>query len=44
MIQNDKHQSSPDREMIESVWAEAREFIRRLEGSTVQRLSVAAGE
>jgi acetyl-CoA carboxylase biotin carboxyl carrier protein len=30
--------------MIESVWAEARDLIRRLEGSTVQRFAVAAGE
>jgi acetyl-CoA carboxylase biotin carboxyl carrier protein len=37
-------QTSPDREMIESVWAEARDLIRRLEGSTVQRFAVAAGE
>ena len=36
--------SSPDREMIESVWAEARDLVRRLEGSTVQRFAVAAGE
>ena len=35
---------SPDREMIESVWAEARDLVRRLEGSTVQRFAVAAGE
>ncbi|MGA2925841.1 MAG: acetyl-CoA carboxylase biotin carboxyl carrier protein [Solirubrobacteraceae bacterium] len=35
---------NPDRAMIESVWAEARDLIRRLEGSTVQRLAVAAGE
>ncbi len=34
----------PDRELIESVWAEARDLIRRLEGSTVQRFAVAAGE
>ena len=34
----------PDREMIESVWAEARDLVRRLEGSTVQRFAVAAGE
>jgi acetyl-CoA carboxylase biotin carboxyl carrier protein len=39
-----KNQTNPDREMIESVWAEARDLIRRLEGSTVQRFSVAAGE
>ena len=37
-------QNGPDRAMIESVWAEARDLIRRLEGSTVQRFSVAAGE
>jgi acetyl-CoA carboxylase biotin carboxyl carrier protein len=34
----------PNRELIESVWAEARDLIRRLEGSTVQRFAVAAGE
>jgi acetyl-CoA carboxylase biotin carboxyl carrier protein len=44
MSQTEKPQTSPDREMIESVWAEARDLIRRLEGSTVQRLAVAAGE
>jgi len=44
MSQDDKKQSHPDRAMIESVWAEARDLIRRLEGSTVQRFAVAAGE
>jgi acetyl-CoA carboxylase biotin carboxyl carrier protein len=44
MSENDTPQSSPDREMIESVWAEARDLVRRLEGSTVQRFAVAAGE
>jgi acetyl-CoA carboxylase biotin carboxyl carrier protein len=44
MSQTDKSKSSPDREMIESVWAEARDLVRRLEGSTVQRLAVVAGE
>jgi acetyl-CoA carboxylase biotin carboxyl carrier protein len=44
MRQTEKQQTSPDREMIESVWAEARDLIKRLEGSTVQRLAVAAGE
>ena len=39
----DTQQNGPDREMIESVWAEARDLIRRLEGSTVQRFAVAAG-
>lgn len=44
MSQTEKPQNSPDRELIESVWAEARDLIRRLEGSTVQRFAVAAGE
>jgi acetyl-CoA carboxylase biotin carboxyl carrier protein len=44
MSQTEKQQISPDREMIESVWAEARDLIRRLEGSTVRRLAVAAGD
>lgn len=44
MSQTDKPKTSPDREMIESVWAEARDLITRLEGSTVQRFAVAAGE
>jgi acetyl-CoA carboxylase biotin carboxyl carrier protein len=44
MSNSEQQQSTPDREMIESTWAEARELIKRLEGSTVQRLAVAAGE
>jgi acetyl-CoA carboxylase biotin carboxyl carrier protein len=40
----EKHATTPDRDMIESVWAEAREMVKRLEGSTVQRFAVAAGE
>jgi acetyl-CoA carboxylase biotin carboxyl carrier protein len=44
MSQTEKPKGSPDREMIESVWAEARDLVRRLEGSTVQRFAVAAGE
>jgi acetyl-CoA carboxylase biotin carboxyl carrier protein len=40
----EKTQTNPEREMIESVWAEARDLVRRLEGSTVQRFAVAAGE
>jgi len=35
---------APDRELIESVWQEARDLIKKLEGSTVQRLRVEAGE
>ena len=36
--------SHPDRELLESVWAEARDLVKRLEGSSVQRLAVAAGD
>jgi len=36
--------TASEKEMIESVWAEAREMVRRLEGTTVQRFAVAAGE
>jgi acetyl-CoA carboxylase biotin carboxyl carrier protein len=43
MSDTDK-QHGPDRELIQSVWAEARDLIRRLEGSTVHRFAVAAGE
>jgi acetyl-CoA carboxylase biotin carboxyl carrier protein len=31
-------------ELLESVWAEARDLVRRLEGSSVERLVVAAGD
>lgn len=33
----------PDEEFIRSVWEEARDLVKRLEGSTVQRFSVEAG-
>jgi acetyl-CoA carboxylase biotin carboxyl carrier protein len=42
--QNKDTQATPDRELIESVWAEARDLIKRLEGSTVLRFAVAAGD
>jgi acetyl-CoA carboxylase biotin carboxyl carrier protein len=35
---------TPDRELIQSVWAEARDLVKRLEGSSVQRFAVAAGD
>jgi acetyl-CoA carboxylase biotin carboxyl carrier protein len=35
---------SPDQNLIESTWAEARDLVRRLEGSSVQRFAVKAGE
>jgi acetyl-CoA carboxylase biotin carboxyl carrier protein len=34
----------PDEQLLKSVWAEARDLVKRLEGSTVQRLAVAAGD
>jgi acetyl-CoA carboxylase biotin carboxyl carrier protein len=37
-------ETNPDRELIESVWAEARDLVRKLEGTTVQRFAVAAGD
>jgi acetyl-CoA carboxylase biotin carboxyl carrier protein len=44
-MSDDKNtQSTPDRELIESVWAEARDLVKRLEGSSVQRFAVAAGD
>jgi acetyl-CoA carboxylase biotin carboxyl carrier protein len=36
--------SMPDRELIESVWEQARDLIKKLEGSSVQRLNVEAGD
>jgi acetyl-CoA carboxylase biotin carboxyl carrier protein len=44
MSESEKQPTSADRELIESTWAEARDLIRRLEGTTVQRFSVAAGD
>ncbi len=35
---------SPDQELIRSLWQEARDLVKRLEGSSVQRLAVQAGE
>jgi acetyl-CoA carboxylase biotin carboxyl carrier protein len=35
---------SDAKNMIESTWAEARDLVRRLEGTTVQRFAVKAGE
>jgi acetyl-CoA carboxylase biotin carboxyl carrier protein len=36
--------SAPDGELVRLMWQEARDLIKRLEGSTVRRLSVQAGE
>ena len=34
----------PDKELIRSVWEEARDLVKRLEGTTVQTFKVEAGE
>ena len=36
-------QATPDEALLQSVWTEARDLVRKLEGSSVQRFSVAAG-
>jgi acetyl-CoA carboxylase biotin carboxyl carrier protein len=36
--------ASADPELIRAVWEEAREMVKRLEGSTVQRFAVEAGD
>ena len=42
---SDKAQHNGRKEqLLESVWAEARDLVRKLEGSTVERLVVAAGD
>ena len=37
-------QMSDDKKMIESTWAEARDLVRQLEGTSVQRFAVKAGD
>ena len=39
-----KKRTSADQELIRAVWDEARDLIKRLEGSTVQRFAVEAGD
>jgi acetyl-CoA carboxylase biotin carboxyl carrier protein len=41
---SEKIRDTPDVDLIRSVWEEARDLIKKLEGSTVQRLRVEAGE
>jgi len=43
MSDADMKSANADAELIASVWAEARSLMARLEGSSVQRLAVAAG-
>lgn len=44
MSDADETKAAPDRDLIESVWEQARDLIKKLEGSTVQRLRVEAGD
>ena len=43
MSETEHISESPDVELIRSVWEEARDLIKKLEGTTVQRLCVEAG-
>lgn len=43
-MSDDKGKQAPDGDLIRSMTEEARDLIKRLEGSTVQRLAVQAGE
>jgi acetyl-CoA carboxylase biotin carboxyl carrier protein len=40
----DENTSGPDKELIRSVWDEARDLVKRLEGTTVHKFKVEAGE
>jgi acetyl-CoA carboxylase biotin carboxyl carrier protein len=44
MNETDETRPATDQELIREVWAEARDLVKKLEGSTVQRLRVEAGE
>jgi acetyl-CoA carboxylase biotin carboxyl carrier protein len=44
MSETEHISESPDVELIRSVWEEARDLIKKLEGTTVQRLCVEAGQ
>jgi acetyl-CoA carboxylase biotin carboxyl carrier protein len=44
MTTNSGPGNQPDRELIQSVWEEARDLVKRLEGTTVQKFKVEAGE
>ncbi len=44
MSDADETRAAPDRDLIESVWEQALDLIKKLEGSTVQRLRVEAGD
>jgi len=41
---DEKTPDGPDKELIRSVWEEARDLVKRLEGTTVRKFKVEAGE
>jgi acetyl-CoA carboxylase biotin carboxyl carrier protein len=43
-MSDSKESSATNQELIRAVWDEARDLVKRLEGSTVQRFSVEAGD
>jgi acetyl-CoA carboxylase biotin carboxyl carrier protein len=43
-MSDSKESSAKNQELIRAVWDEARDLVKRLEGSTVQRFSVEAGD
>jgi acetyl-CoA carboxylase biotin carboxyl carrier protein len=44
MTDDDKGDSAPGTDFAHSVWEEARDLVKRLEGTTVRRLRVESGE
>ena len=44
MTDAEKPEETKDAELLRAVWEEARDLVKRLEGSTVQRLRVEAGK
>ena len=44
MTEQPPRRRSTNQELVRAVWEEARDLIKRLEGSTVQRFSVEAGD
>jgi acetyl-CoA carboxylase biotin carboxyl carrier protein len=44
MTEQPARRRSTNQELVRAVWEEARDLIKRLEGSTVQRFSVEAGD
>ena len=43
-MSDDASKPAPNEELVRSLWQEVRDLIKRLEGSTVQRIAVQAGD